>query len=85
MGRFSSDGRANTPAMVGKLCSSDRRSKVWTPRGGHNKEEIILTVHGFKQLCMAANTDKARHPWGCSGDAVGMRMVRSMRLAVLLC
>jgi hypothetical protein len=30
------------------------------PRRGHNKEEILLTVHGFKQLCMAANTDKAR-------------------------
>ena len=29
-------------------------------RGGHNKEQVLLTVHGFKQLCMAANTDKAR-------------------------
>ena len=31
-----------------------------TGRGGHNKECILLTIHGFKQLCMAANTDKAR-------------------------
>ena len=29
-------------------------------RGGHNKETTMMTVHGFKQLCMAANTDKAR-------------------------
>jgi phage anti-repressor protein len=30
------------------------------PRGGHNKEDVRMTVHGFKQLCMAANTDKSR-------------------------
>ncbi|PNG99378.1 hypothetical protein TSOC_014845, partial [Tetrabaena socialis] len=31
-----------------------------TPLGGSNKEQILLTIHGFKQLCMAANTDKGR-------------------------
>ncbi|PNH03000.1 hypothetical protein TSOC_010985 [Tetrabaena socialis] len=30
------------------------------PRGGSNKEQILMTIHGFKQLCMAANTDKGR-------------------------
>ncbi|PNG85898.1 hypothetical protein TSOC_015326, partial [Tetrabaena socialis] len=29
-------------------------------RGGSNKEHILMTIHGFKQLCMAANTDKGR-------------------------
>ncbi|PNH01652.1 hypothetical protein TSOC_012439 [Tetrabaena socialis] len=29
-------------------------------RGGSNKEQILMTIHGFKQLCMAANTEKGR-------------------------
>ncbi|PNG98982.1 hypothetical protein TSOC_015247, partial [Tetrabaena socialis] len=29
-------------------------------RGGSNKEHILLTIHGFKQLCMSANTEKGR-------------------------
>lgn len=29
-------------------------------RGGSNKENVMLTVHGFKQLCMQSNTEKAR-------------------------
>ncbi|PNH02084.1 hypothetical protein TSOC_011967 [Tetrabaena socialis] len=30
------------------------------PLGGRPKEQTLLTIHGFKQLCMAANTDKGR-------------------------
>jgi hypothetical protein len=29
-------------------------------RGGVNKESVVMTVHGFKQLCMQAGTEKAR-------------------------
>jgi hypothetical protein len=29
-------------------------------RGGRNRETVMLTVNGFKQLCMCANTDKGR-------------------------
>lgn len=32
------------------VCSSSKASK----------EQVLLTVNGFKQLCIAANTDKAR-------------------------
>ena len=30
------------------------------PIGGRPSQHIIMTEHGFEQLCMAANTDKAR-------------------------
>ena len=30
------------------------------PRGGHNKETIMLTVNGFESFCLLANTPKAK-------------------------
>ena len=37
------------------LLSSQERT-----RGGQNKEQVMMTVHGFKQLCMQAGTAKAQ-------------------------
>ena len=44
------EGTHNTASLI----QLDKRD------GGQNKEQVLLTVHGFKQLCMVANTDKAR-------------------------
>ncbi|PNH03856.1 hypothetical protein TSOC_010047 [Tetrabaena socialis] len=30
------------------------------PLGGRPNAQILMTIHGFKQLCMSANTDKGR-------------------------
>ena len=49
-------------------------------RGGHNKERILLTVNGFKQLCMAAHTEKASRVrnYYISMEAVMFRYLRTI-------
>ena len=44
------------PAIAGAKTDNDAEADG---RGGHNKERIMMTVHGFKRLCMAAGTEKA--------------------------
>jgi phage anti-repressor protein len=46
--------------FVTKLASAAPKASCNNKHGGHNKENILLTVQAFKQLCMAANTEKAK-------------------------
>ncbi len=39
---------------------ADKQTGEAQGRGGTNKERVLMTVNGFKQFCMAANTDKAK-------------------------
>lgn len=55
-----------TQYTMSLLRSATARSEVVLPaqknvsRGGRPEERIMLTVRGFKQLCMAANTERAK-------------------------
>ncbi|PNH12536.1 hypothetical protein TSOC_000505 [Tetrabaena socialis] len=50
---------AETP-LGGRFLLRQKAEQKSEPRGGSNKEQILLTIHGFKQLCMSANTEKGR-------------------------
>ncbi len=56
----------NVKRLLAKSLQEDVHYKISLLRseervyGGQNKEKVLMTVHGFKQLCMKADTDKAR-------------------------
>jgi hypothetical protein len=52
------------------LTTEEQVGKEGTRWGGHNRERIMLTVRGFKELCVMANTEHgnrtARASWPCT-------------------
>ena len=63
---FSSKG--NAKRALGKWLKEQEHYKILLlpaekqnieARGGHNKETILMTTNGFKQLCMSSETEKA--------------------------
>ena len=47
------------PEGVAKIIAPEPSGAKKTPRGGHNKETIMLNVDTFKKMCMKAGTKKA--------------------------
>jgi phage anti-repressor protein len=42
------------------LTTEEQVGKEGTRWGGHNRERIMLTVRGFKELCVMANTEHGK-------------------------
>ena len=52
--KYLKEGEHFTTEVSGEILLrqlAEQDSDHW---GGHNKETVLMTVHGFKQLCMAA-------------------------------